>query len=159
MAWVSPLNPENTDFSRANAPAHTKILGSFMMVQNYFQLRVGCAHLEIEQGRKRRRLDRHQRLCQLCSSEETPLAVRRAVLARTGTSQNVEDLKHFVLECPVYDSMRSRCRALPATLYAHLGDPDCMSAVFGHEDQTGLARTLHKMKVHRARMLNLPYHM
>lgn len=159
MAWVSPLNPENTDFSRANAPAHAKILGSFMMVQNYFQLRVGCAHLEVEQGRKRRRLDRHQRLCQLCSSEETPLAVRQAVLARTGTSQNVEDLKHFVLECPVYDSMRSRCSALPATLYAHLDDPDCMLAVFGHEDQTGLARTLYKMKVHRARMLNLPYHM
>ena len=72
---------------------------------------------------------------------------------------NVEDLKHFVLECPVYDSMRSRCSALPATLYAHLDDPDCMLAVFGHEDQTGLARTLYKMKVHRARMLNLPYHM
>jgi hypothetical protein len=43
-------------------------------------------------------------------------------------------------------------------MYAQLDEPDCLSSVFGHPDQIGLARTLYKMKVHRARMLNLPYH-
>jgi hypothetical protein len=38
---------------------------------------------------------------------------RRAVLARTGTSSNVEDLKHFMLECPVYDDLRAACPAFP----------------------------------------------
>ena len=65
--------------------------------------------------------------------------------------------KHFVLECPVYDALRARCLALPASLYAHLDAPDCMTQVFGHADQSCLSRTLFKMKAHRAQLLQLPY--
>ena len=109
MAWVLPLDPAREDLSRATAPPHTKVLGSFAVLRNYSQLRAGCAHLEVEQGRQGRRVERHLRLCQLCSGPNADPAVRQAVLARTGTSDNVEDLKHFVLECPVYDALRARC--------------------------------------------------
>jgi sorting nexin-29 len=157
MAWVMPLDPESADFSRATAPAHTKVMGSFAVLRNYHQLRIGCAHLEVQEGRVRGRVPRDSRLCRLCSGDDTTLAITQAVLARTGTTQNVEDLKHFVLECPVYDDLRARCDALPASLYTQLDDPDCMLHVFGHENQTGLARTLYRMKTRRASMLGLPF--
>jgi hypothetical protein len=38
-------------------------------------------------------------------------------LARTGSSSNVEDLKHFLLECPAYDDLRAVCPAFPADVY------------------------------------------
>jgi sorting nexin-29 len=157
MAWVLPLDPAQEDLSRATAPPHTKVLGSFAVLRNYFQLRTGCAHLEVEQGRQGRRVERHRRLCRLCSGPAVDPAVKQAVLARTGTSDNVEDLKHFVLECPVYDTLRARCPALPASLYSQLDAPDSMTRVFGHADQSCLARTLFKMKARRAQLLQLPY--
>jgi hypothetical protein len=43
MAWVLPLNPDATNVSMANAPAHTKILDPLRVVQNYCQLLVHCA--------------------------------------------------------------------------------------------------------------------
>jgi hypothetical protein len=101
-------------------------------------------------------VERHSRLCRLCSGPDATPALRQAVLGRTGTSDNVEDLKHFVFECPVYDDLRARCSALPASLYADLAAPDCMTRVFSHADQSGLSRTLFKMKGRRAQLL-LPY--
>ena len=156
-AWVSPLPAEVGCFDRAAAPPHTKILASFSIVKNYFQLRVGCAHLEVEQGRKGRRVPRAERLCRLCSGEDASLAMRQAVIGRTGSSQNVEDLKHFVLECPVYDDLRERCPVFPASIYNQLQSQNCMSQVFGHTAQTSLAHTLYKMKVRRAELLSLPF--
>jgi hypothetical protein len=43
-----------------------------------------------------------------------------AVLARTGSSSNVENLKHFLLECPAYDDLRAVCPAFPADVYTTL---------------------------------------
>lgn len=156
MAWVLPLDAACADFSRAAAPPHTKVVGPYVVLRTYYQLRVGCAHLEVQQGRASR-VPRESRLCRLCSGEDAPPAVKQAVLSRTGTAENVEDLKHFVLECPVYDDLRACCDALPASLYEQLDQPDCMLHVFGHEDQAGLARTLHRMKSRRATMLGLPF--
>jgi hypothetical protein len=66
----SSPSPQRTQTSAEQMPQHTlKILGSCMMVRYYFQLRIGCAHLEVEQGRKGRRVDRHQRLCKSCSTD------------------------------------------------------------------------------------------
>lgn len=154
MAWVLQLDPESADLSRATALAHTKVVGPFVVLRNYYQLRIGCAHLEVQQGRVSR-APRVSRLCRLCSSEDAPLATRQAVLARTGTSQNVEDLKHFIVECPVYDDLRARCAALPASLYEQLDQSDCMLQVFEHENQTGLAHILYRMKVRRATKFGL----
>jgi hypothetical protein len=66
-------------------------------------MRIRWAHLEVEQGRKcRPKVPREARLCRLCSGDEATLAMRQAVLASTGSGAHVEDLKHFLFECPVY---------------------------------------------------------
>jgi hypothetical protein len=153
-AWVYPLDPDFDPFSRDAASPHTKLCLPFDVARNLAQLRIGSAHLEVEQGRKSRNpVPRANRLCRLCSGEDATLSYRQAVLARTGTSNNVEDLKHFVLECPVYDDLRASCPAFPDPSTVDLSDPDCVASVFQHVGQSSLAYTLYKMKVRRARML------
>jgi len=155
-SWVYPLDPGFDPFSRDHAPPHIKLCLPFDVARILAQLRVGSAHLEVEQGRKRRvSVPRADRLCRLCSGEDATLAHRRAALARTGTSSNVEDLKHFMLECPVYDDLRAACPAFPLMYFETLGDPACVRSVFQHGAQSALAHTLYKMKVRRARLLGL----
>jgi hypothetical protein len=79
-----------------------------------------------------------------------------AAFSRTGTSRNVEDLKHFLLECPVFDDLRAACPAFPADVYSLLSDPGCVASVMEHDDQAALANTLYHMKVRRAELLGLP---
>jgi hypothetical protein len=76
-------------------------------------------------------------------------------LARTGTSNNVEDLQHFMLECPVYDDLRAACPAFADPASVQFDDQDCVVAMFQHAKQSALAHTLYKMKVRRARLLGL----
>jgi len=155
-AWVYPLDPAFNPFSRDDACPHTKLCLPFDIARNLAQLRVGSAHLEVEQGRKRRvSVPRAERLCRLCSGEDVSLSVRQAIVARTGTSDNVEDLKHFMLECPVYDDLRATCPAFPPLDELDLEHSDCVSSVFQHHAQSSLAHTLYKMKVRRARLLGL----
>jgi hypothetical protein len=80
-----------------------------------------------------------------------------AVLARTGSSSKVEDLKHFLLECPAYDGLRAICPAFPADVYTTLSNPGCVAAVMGHSAQAALANTLLHMKVRRSELLELPW--
>jgi hypothetical protein len=54
--WVSPLDPQVDLYTRAAAPPHTRLCLPFARLKNLAQLRIGCAHLEVEQGRKRRQL-------------------------------------------------------------------------------------------------------
>jgi len=94
------LAPQLISTPRATAPAHTRLCLPFTQLRNLAQLRIGCAHLEVEQGRKRRpKVPRHDRLCKLCSGEDASLACRLAAFSRTVTNRNVEDLKHRV-SCP-----------------------------------------------------------
>jgi hypothetical protein len=114
--------------------------------------------IEVEQGRKRRpAVPRQDRLCKLCSVEGAPQDRQVAVLARTGSSSNVEDLKHFLLECPAYDDLRAVCPAFPADVYTTLSNPGCVAAVMGHSAQAALANTLFHMKVRRSELLELPW--
>jgi hypothetical protein len=88
-----------------------------------------------------------------------------AVLARTRSSSNVEDLKHFLLECPAYDDLRVVCPAFPADVYTTLSNPGCVAAVMGHSEsesesesaQAALANTLFHMNVRRSELLELPW--
>jgi hypothetical protein len=154
--WVYPLDPGIQDFSRGNAPQHTKLCLPFGVLRVLAQLRIGWARLEVEQGRKcRPKVPREARLCRLCSGDDATLAMRQAILARTGSSARVEDLKHFMLECPVYDNIRAACVAFPTPVVDWLDNPDCMAMVFAHEAQSSLAHTLYKMKTRRARLLGL----
>jgi sorting nexin-29 len=154
--WVYPFDASIPEFTRANAPSHNKLCLPFVVLRCYAQLRLGWAHLEIDRGRQRRpQVPRVARLCRLCSGEQAPLARRQAVLARTGTSDNVEDLLHFVLECPVYDDLRVICPAFPRDLTMALSGVDCLPAVFMHKSQSSLAYTLFRMKCRRADLLGL----
>ena len=154
--WVYPLDPAVQDFSRGNAPEYTKLCLPFGVLRVLAQLRIGWAHLEVEQGRKRRpKVPREARLCRLCSGDDATLAMRQAVLARTGCSAHVEDLKHFLLECPVYDDIRVACAAFPTPVVDWLDNSDCMAMIFSHEAQSSLAHTLYRMKARRARLLGL----
>jgi hypothetical protein len=154
--WVYPVDPAVDFYARAAASKHTKLCLPFARLKTYAQLRVGYAHLEVEQGRKRRPVTpRARRTCKLCSGEDAQLSSRQRVLLRTGRSDNVEDLKHFVLECPVYDDLRAACVVFPSDVYSRLNDPTCMADVFGHDDQAALANTLYHMKVRRAELLGL----
>jgi hypothetical protein len=130
----------------------------FACLRNLAQLRIGCAHLEVEQGRKcRPTVPRQDRVCRLCSVDGAPQERKVAVLTRTGITGNVEDLKHFLLECPVYDDLRAVCPAFPADVYTTLSSPGCVAAVMGHPDQAALANTLFHMKVRRSELLELPW--
>lgn len=155
-AWVYPLDPDFDPFARDQAGPHTKLCLPFVVLRNLAQLRIGSAHLEIEQGRKSRvSVPRAGRICRLCSGEGAPLSLRMAVVARTGTAENVEDIKHFLLECPVYDDLRAACSAFPAPSPAVLSDPACVMSVFQHERQAAVAKALYRMKVRRAEKLGL----
>lgn len=154
--WVYPLHSEVDCYTRADAPAHTRLCLPFVRLRNLAQLRIGYAHLEVEQGRRRRAaVPRGERVCMLCSGEDATLSMRLAVVSRTGTNHNVEDLKHFVLECPVYDDLRATCPAFPGDVYSRLQDSGCVASVMGHSNQSALANTLYYMKVRRARLLGL----
>jgi len=62
--WVYPVDPSVDFYSRATAPAHTWLCLPFTQLRNLAQLRIVCAHLEVEQGRKRRpKVPRPDRLC------------------------------------------------------------------------------------------------
>jgi hypothetical protein len=88
----------------------------------------------------------------ICSIEGAPQERQVAVLARTGLSSNVEDLKHFLLECPAYDDLRAVCPAFPT-----LSNPGCVAAVMGHSAQAALADTPFHMKVRPSELLELPW--
>jgi hypothetical protein len=154
QAWVSRLSGAYDPFARAGAPAHTKLCLPFEVLRAYAQLRVGWARLEVDRGRQcRPAVPRQCRLCRLCCGEDAPLEQRRAVLARTGRTAHVEDLKHFVLECPAYDDLRAACPAFPADVRRSVRDPAAMCAVFGHPAQASLAHTLHLMRARRDDLL------
>ena len=56
------------------------------------RLRISAHSLRIESGRYGRdRLERHQRLCQFCDSQE------------------IEDEYHFIIKCKLYKNIRSDC--------------------------------------------------
>jgi hypothetical protein len=156
--WVYPLDPGIQDFSRGNAPQHTELCTPCGVLRVLAQLRIGWAHLEVEQGHKRRpKVPREACLCRLCCGDDATVAMRQAVLARTGSSAHVEDLKHFLLECPVYDDIRAACAAFPSPVVDWLDNPDYMAMVFAHEAQSSLAHILYKVKTRRARVLGLTY--
>jgi hypothetical protein len=118
----------------------------------------GVPNMEVEQGRKRRpAVPRQDRLCKLCSVEGAPQDRQVAVLARTGSSSNIEDLKHFLLECPAYDDLRAVCPAFSADVYTTLSNPGCVAAVMRHSAHAALANTLFHMKVRGSELLELPW--
>jgi hypothetical protein len=92
-------------------------------------------------------VSRAERLRRLFCGENAALAMRQAIVRRTGTSQDVEDLKHFCMECPVYDDLRARCMAFSSSSHNQLQSPNRVAQVPGHTAQTSLAHVVHYMTV------------
>jgi hypothetical protein len=136
-------------------PPYTKLCLPFGVLRVLARLRIDWAHLEVEQGRNGARKCPERRAFAACVLRRTLLLLCQAVLARTGSTAHVEDLKHFMLECPVYDDIRGACAAFPAPAPGVLDNPDCMALLFSHEAQSSLAHTLYEMTARRARLLGL----
>ena len=158
--WVHPLAPE-AGFSRSNQPAYMKLCLPFKMLQCVARLRTGAALLEVQLGRHARpRVPRGMRVCRLCSCTDPDVASRDVwrtrVHARTGTHDNVEDLRHFLLECPAYDHLRSAC---PAVFYP-AGTTDryacsLVPKILECEAQESLAVVMYQMWLYRSVLLGL----
>lgn len=77
---------------------------------------------------------------------------------RTGLAANVEDLKHFLLECPAFDHIRARHNSLffPTQFQANPLDDGVLVHVFAYKNQEEMATTLYQMWLHRLELLALP---
>jgi hypothetical protein len=101
-------------------------------------MRVGAHRLEVQAGRYRN-VPRDMRACKL----------------HAGQPATVEDLLHFVLECPAYDHVRARYPCLFLPLQELPDPPARMRALFNTTHQLALASCLHAMLAHRAVMTAL----
>ena len=104
------------------------------------RLRLSSLGLEVEKGRHARppllRPLRH------CCTHDT------FALARPGYHHNmVEDIRHFLLECPAYNAIRSYPRYLPIFLMSRmdLNASAQLREIFAHPDQRLLAECLSRM--------------
>jgi hypothetical protein len=159
--WVYAVDPNIDCTDRHVAPPHMALCAPFKHLRALAQLRLGWAHLQVELGRRRRPpVPREQRVCRACCGADSPVAWRQLAVQRAGLPADapgaVEDLRHFVLECPAYDSIRAGYEVLPPNPWA-VPDPDtCMRGAFAHANQSALARMLFDMKRRRAYLLDVP---
>ena len=135
VSWVYAYSPAADYTDRKSAPPHMHLCLSTRYLRVLAQLRVGWAHLEVQLGRQRRpKVPRQQRLCRVCGAGE------------------VEDLRHFVFECDAYTGIRARYQ-----LQLESAEPAArMLELFGHHQQSKVARMLYDMKAHRANVLGCP---
>ena len=124
-------------------------------MQILMQFRTGWHHLEVHRGRMQPgRLPRAQRRCQLCSLANSRQVWRSQIYARVGSNDCIEDLKHFVLECPAYEHIRQQNTALFAPPegsgpYSH----EALRKFFAAANQAHAANTLHRMRSYRMHLL------
>jgi hypothetical protein len=148
-AWVYPL----IDGSVGHRPKHLTLCLSFKVLQCLARFRLGWHHLQVQVGRtKRPRVPRAARLCRLCSVEGGPCHV-----AAGADLPCVEDLMHFMLDCPAYASIRLRFPTVFAGTEPVLGDSHArMRAIFGTARQEQLAICMYTMNARRLELLNPP---
>jgi hypothetical protein len=124
---------------------HLKSFLTFRLKQSLIRFRVGGFPLRIATGRNEgsgranasggrqlgpRGIPRGSRTCHVCKSTEA-----------------VEDIKHFLLECPVYQSLRSKW----SCVFEGHSDP---ASLLGQNDQYKLAAALHDLLQLRHRYLS-----
>lgn len=159
-AWVHPMG-HDAAFDRGTQPEYMKLCLPFRVLQCLARLRTGAAQLEVQVGRHARpRVPRPQCVCRLCSCADPGMASRpiwrTRVHARTGAHDNVEDLKHFLLECPAYDHLRDAhpsifCPDGTTDRYANA----MVARVLHCEDQENLAVVVYQMWLYRSVVLGL----
>jgi hypothetical protein len=89
--------------------------------------------------------------CQLCCEGRRDPEWPARVLARCGSVQQ-EDLRHFLLECPVFDHL---CDMYPHMFtFSPLSTATaCMLSVLAHPQQVSVARCIAAMDAYRAHLL------
>jgi hypothetical protein len=158
-SWVYPFDHAVDYTSHKSAPKYMFLCLPFRYLCVLAQLRLGWAHLEVQQGR-RQHIAREQRLCKLCCRGGRGQAGwHQQTLARTGAATDadgvVEDLRHLILECPAYDDVRAVYKLLPEQPWCVSDAGFIMRAMFACDDQSKLARMLFDMKAKRASLLGL----
>jgi hypothetical protein len=159
-AWVHPMD-DDAAFDRSTQPEYMQLCLPFRVLQCLVRLRTGVAQLEVQLGRHARpRVPRPRRVCRLCSLASPSTASRPAwrtrVHARTRTHDNVEDLRHFLLECPAYDHLRDAHQSIfcPDGTTDRCAD-EMVSRVLNCEDQESLAVVVYQMWLYRSVLLGL----
>jgi hypothetical protein len=152
--WVLPVVDGGT--LRRNSP-HLKLCMSFKMLQCLARFRLGWHYLETHAARMRRRpiLPWAQRTCRLCSVPSGRYYGDWSSGAGGGPRNNaVEDLRHFVLECPAYAHIRARYRSLlQGENVRGLAPDQQVQAIFASQEQSQLASCLYAMNSHRLKCL------
>ena len=158
--WVYAVGASVDYTARQQAPPHMRLCAPNTHVRALSQLRTGNARLEVQRGRHQG-VCRAQRLCRLCACPDSAAVLRSTMVMRLcevpgGAGSIVEDLRHFLLECPAYDFIRVKYGLLPARAWAAPDAGACMRALFMHSNQAGVACMVAEMRRHRARMLGEP---
>ena len=139
MAWVR---------GRQGHAPHLTCFASFRMLQCLCRYRIGWHQLRVQ---TEHRLDRAERHCRLCS---TPNAPYRAACGDLGF---VEDLLHFVLECPAYSHIRRKYPQVFHSATTNLdSENEYMTHIFTYAPQQQLAACLYTMDLFRKECLKLP---
>jgi len=119
-AWVD--GPAQPPHLTAFLPTHIK--------HEIIRLRCSSYPLAIQMGRRHRdRIPRSMRLCKACYVKDVCACV--------------EDDKHFLLECPVYESIRSKYENV-------FGEDATMTSILKFPDQILFGRVLHEMLLLRS---------
>lgn len=159
--WVYAVDNTVDCTDRRTAPLHMVLCAPTVHLRTLAQLRLGWAHLQVELGRRQRpSVPREQRVCRVCCGASSPAAWRQLSFSRCNLMQGtalgpVEDLRHFVLECPAYDEIRQSFALLPSQPWATSDPCACMRGLFACDNQSALASMLFGMKQRRAHLLGI----
>lgn len=156
--WVLPATTCSM-YERSSAPRHLKLCLPFRVTQILMKFRTGWHHLRVHRGRMLPdRIPREQRLCELCSFPNSRSAWRAQISARVGGIASVEDLKHFVLECPAYEHIRQQHAALFAPPEGSGPYSNAtMQHFFSATNQAHVAAVLFKMHTYRMFILGFQH--
>ena len=128
-------------------PPHLTCFTSFKMLQCLCKFRIGWHQLRVQTDHA---LPRHQRVCKLCSVLTAPFCHGHA-------AAHVEDLLHFMLECPAYSHIRRRYAEVFQSAVSDLNSPSAyMKHIFACKNQQQLAACLYTMDLFRKECLKLP---
>lgn len=114
---------------------HDRVGLPYVLRRALVGLRVGAHNLEVATGRFRH-VARANRVCRVCSG-----------------GQAVEDVGHFLLECPAYQSIKARFRDVFDGLPVAGSLADKLKHVFGTSQQAKLAQCVLGMFQHRDELL------
>jgi sorting nexin-29 len=149
-AWVAqPVSGSCT----ISGHKHLLCCSSFKVMQCLARYRIGAHQLQVQVGRTRcTRVPREQRLCRLCSVSGAPFRIDDS------GGHHVEDLLHFMLECPAYAHIRRKFPTVfqPSIDVHHASANNYMWDLMQCSRQEELAACVYLMDAFRTECLKLP---